>query len=111
MRYIVYWCSLECEARWKHIALNLGQSQPQARLGEKEYIDQNEENSILEESLKIWNEIVKKYKLQGDSKILIWPSQTPRFRPGEINNTFVWWKEKRITAVCTVIEGKTFKMF
>lgn len=33
----------EYQARWKHTDLNLGQSQPQARLGEKEYTDQKKE--------------------------------------------------------------------
>lgn len=111
MRYIIYWCSSEYQARWKHIELNLGQIQPQARLGGKEYTDQKGETSILEESLKIWNEIVKEYKLEGDSKLLIWPSQTSRFGVGEMDNTFVRWREKGITAICTLIEGKTFKTF
>lgn len=111
LRYIVYWCSPEYQARWKHIELNLGQSQPQARLGGKEYTDLKGENYIIEESLKIWKEVVKKYKLAGDSKLLIWPSRTPRFRPGEMDKTFERWSEKGITAVCTLIEGHNFKSF
>lgn len=41
MRYMVYWCSLEYQAKWKHIELNLDQCQPQVRPGGKEYTVQN----------------------------------------------------------------------
>ena len=51
----------------------------------KGYTHQKGEYSILEELLKVWNEIAKKYNLERDSKCLIRLSHTPRFRPGEIH--------------------------
>ena len=85
--------------------------QPQTRLGGKEHTDHKGKNLILEDAFKNWYEIVRKYKLEGDSKLLIWPSQTSQFRPGEIDTTFARWREKGITAICTLLEGKTFKTF
>jgi len=77
MRYIV---SPECQAKWKHIELNTDQSQPQTRLSEYDYPKGG--NNIVEETLIIWKEIAKKYKLEGDSKLLMWPSQASKFGPG-----------------------------
>ena len=111
LRYIVYWCSPEYEARWKHIELNLDQSQPQARLCGKEYTDQKGGNYIVEESLGIWREVVKKYGLTEDCKLLIWPSQTHTFGPSGTDHTFVWWSSRGITAMCTLMERKNLKSF
>ena len=111
MRYFVYWCSPEYQAKWKHIELNLANPQPQTRLGGKDHTDYKGENLILENALNNWYEIVKKYKLEGDSKLLIWPSQTSQFSPGETDITFARWRDKGITATCTLLEGKTFKSF
>lgn len=113
MRYFVYWCFPEYHAKWKHIELNIDNSQPQTRLGTEEYTDQKGENIIIEDSLKNWYEILKKYKLEvlEDSKLLIWPSQTSHFSPGEIDRTFIKWRDKGITAMCTLLEGNMFKTF
>lgn len=111
LRYIVYWCSPNYEARWKHIELNLGQSHPQAMLGGKEYTHHKGDNFIVEETLSIWRHVVGKYKLAGDSKLLIWPSQTLKFRPSGIDNAFVKWNERGITAMCTLIDHNNFKSF
>uniref|UniRef100_A0A3Q2QCD1 Reverse transcriptase domain-containing protein n=1 Tax=Fundulus heteroclitus TaxID=8078 RepID=A0A3Q2QCD1_FUNHE len=48
------------EAKWKQIESNVSHIQPQARLGEKERISKIAENTILEETLKIWYEVLKK---------------------------------------------------
>lgn len=49
--------------------LNLTQIWPQARLGGKDESNNITGNSIPEETLKIWYEVVKKYKGEGDSKL------------------------------------------
>lgn len=51
-------------------------------------MDQKSENLLLEETLKIWKDIVKNYRLEGDRKLLIWTSKTSRFRPGQTEYTF-----------------------
>lgn len=37
LRYIVYWCSLSYQARWKDIEMGLGLAPPQSRLSGKEH--------------------------------------------------------------------------
>ena len=46
IRFIVYWCSQEYQARWKDIELNIYQAPPQTRLGGPEYSDPKGENLI-----------------------------------------------------------------
>lgn len=86
MLYPVYWCSSDYQARWKHIELNVDQSHPQARLGGAEHTKLKGENSIAEDSLNIWYEIVRKYNLEGEIKLLVWLSHTPGFGPGARDN-------------------------
>ena len=109
MRYFIYWCSPEYQARWNHIELNMVDYQLQTRLGGKEHTDHKGENLILDDLFKNWHEIVEKYKLEGESELLIWPSQTSQF--GETDITFARWREKGITVMCTLLEGKPFKTF
>ena len=73
--------------------------QLQTRLGGKEHTDHKGENLILDDSFKNWHEI----------ELLIWPSQTSQF--GETDITFARWREKGITVMCTLLEGKPFKTF
>ena len=49
--------------------------------------------------------------MKGDSKLLIWPALSSEFKPGKLDKTFEIWKNKGITAVCTLIEGQHFKSF
>lgn len=49
--------------------------------------------------------------MEGDSKLLIWPSQSPNFGPSASDDTLIRWTERGITAICTLVEGKTFKNF
>lgn len=43
--------------------------------------------------------------------MLIWPSHSPEFRTGQLDNTFTKWRDGEITAVCTLTDGKVFKSF
>ena len=74
-------------------------------------MDLKGENSIMRVTFEIWYDVVKKYHLTGDSKLLIWPSHTPRFRPGALDKTFVKWRHKGIIAICTLIDNQYFKSF
>ncbi len=60
MRYLLV--LPDYQSRWKDVELNLDQ----APLS----LDQKGKNLILEGTPDIWNKVVKKYKLVGDSKLL-----------------------------------------
>lgn len=111
IRYLVYWCSTDYQARWKHIELNWSKNCPQTRLGEKEKPGPKRDNSIIKESLRIWYEVVKKHKMEGECRLLVWPALSPKFRPSRTDITFAGWKERGMTAMCTLIEGRFFKTF
>ena len=111
LRYVVYWCSPEYQAKWKNIEFKLDKLPPPVRLGAKDFLDIKENNTILRATLKTWSEIVKKNKLENDSKLLIWPSHSSDFGPNLLDDTFIRWTERGITAICTLVEGKMFKNF
>uniref|UniRef100_A0A8C9X7I8 Reverse transcriptase domain-containing protein n=1 Tax=Sander lucioperca TaxID=283035 RepID=A0A8C9X7I8_SANLU len=103
-------CSPEIEARWRLIEISQGQSQPQTRLGGK-VITNKDANRIVEDMLLIWKEVVNKYKLANDIKLLIWPSCNPSFRLGKIDSAFSSWKDQGLMALCQFVDGNTFKTF
>lgn len=111
LRYIIYWCSSEYYSKWKQIELNYGTCQPQTRLGEKTSNQPIEPNPIVDTTIKIWWDVLNIYKMEGDCKLLIWPLYSPKFRSGQMDNTFTRWADKGITAVCTLTERKKFKSF
>ena len=111
MRYIVCWCSSDYTAKWKQIELTQSKVKPQARLGEKQSRFQEDDNTTVTVTLAIWTEIVKRYKLEGDCRLLLWPTYTSTFRPGETDQTFKRWTEKGITAIGILTEANKFKSF
>lgn len=110
LRYIVYWCSPSYQARWKAIEMDLDRTPPQSRLS-REHMNLQCKNSIMRETFKTWYDVVKKYNLIGDSKLLIWPSHSSRFGPGVLDNTFEKWRDKGMTAICTLVDKQNFKSF
>uniref|UniRef100_A0A3Q3B6N5 Reverse transcriptase domain-containing protein n=1 Tax=Kryptolebias marmoratus TaxID=37003 RepID=A0A3Q3B6N5_KRYMA len=110
MRFMVCWCSPEMEPGWKQIELRHGGVQPQTRLGGKIVLDQSG-NRIVEDTLLIWKEIVDKYKLADVIGLQMWPTCNPNFRPGELDSSFLDWKDRGLVALCQFVEGNTFKTF
>uniref|UniRef100_A0A3B3HLW5 Reverse transcriptase domain-containing protein n=1 Tax=Oryzias latipes TaxID=8090 RepID=A0A3B3HLW5_ORYLA len=111
LRYIVCWCTTEYYSKWKQIELTYSKCPPQARLGEKIQIEITEQNPIIETTLKIWWSMVNKYDIGGDYKLLIWPSQSQKYRTGQMDNIFKKWSDRGMTAVCMLTDGKLFKSF
>lgn len=111
LKYMLCWSSTEYYAKWKKIELTQSRNPPQSRLGDKYYRHQEDDNFTVSETLKTWTDIVRKYKLEGDCRLLLWPSQTILFIPGQTDKTFTSWIDRGITAICTLTEGNTFKSF
>ncbi len=74
-------------------------------------MDLKGENSIMRETFEIWYDVFKNQKLTGDCKLFIWPSHTSRFRPGMLDKTFEKWRDKGMTAACTLVDKQHFKSF
>uniref|UniRef100_A0A3B5QUX2 Reverse transcriptase domain-containing protein n=1 Tax=Xiphophorus maculatus TaxID=8083 RepID=A0A3B5QUX2_XIPMA len=110
MRFMVCWCSPEMETGWKQIELRQGGAQPQTRLGGKIVTDKNG-NGIVEGTLLIWKEVVDRYRLADVTGLLMWPSCNSDFRPGELDSSFLGWKDRGLVALCQFVEGNTFKTF
>lgn len=105
------WCSPDYCAKWKQVELTQNRYPPQARLGDKQHRHQDDDNFTVTETLKAWTDIVRRYKLEGDCMLLLWPSQTSLFKPGLTDKAFTKWIDKGITNISTLTEGKVFKSF
>uniref|UniRef100_A0A1A8CBK3 Reverse transcriptase domain-containing protein n=1 Tax=Nothobranchius kadleci TaxID=1051664 RepID=A0A1A8CBK3_NOTKA len=111
LRYVICWCSTEYQAKWKKIELKYDTQPPQTKLGEKTSTNTSSHNHIISTTLKIWWDTIIKYKIMGDNKELIWPSYSPSFGAGKLDNTFEKWRDRGITAVHVLTEGGEFKTF
>lgn len=77
--------------------------QIQARLGDiRNIMGQQSNNEIIKQTLDIWSKMVKEYNMEGDIKLLIWPTLDPKFKPGISDAGFRGWWGNGITAVCTL---------
>ncbi|MEQ2299989.1 hypothetical protein AMECASPLE_020649 [Ameca splendens] len=101
MRFMVCWCSSEIETGWKQIKFMQGGVQPQTRLGGKIVTDKNG-NGIVENTLLIWKEVVDRYRLADVTGHLMWPSCNSNFRPGELDSSFVGWRDRGLVALAPV---------
>lgn len=72
---------------------------------------QQSKNEIIKQTLTIWRKMVKEYNMEGDIKLLIWPSLGPRFEPGIRDTGFRRWWDRGITAVCTLTHKEVLKSF
>ena len=62
LRYIVYWCSPKYYSKWKQIEINyIPSSPPQSRLGDKNSTQLKEGSPIVETTIKLWWDTVKKF--------------------------------------------------
>lgn len=111
IKYIIGWCSPNYYSKWKQIELNYGILNLQTRLGEKIHQPPKEGNQIVETTIKIWWDTMKKCKLENDCKMLIWPSHSSKFTGGQLDFTYKKWIDKGITALCTLLNGLEFKSF
>lgn len=82
MRNTVCWCSSDNAAKWKEVELTQIRVPPQARLREKQLRTQEEDNITVAETLAVCIEILRRWKLEEDRPLLLWPSGTSLFRSG-----------------------------
>lgn len=78
--------------------------QKKTRLSVNDY--QKGGKGIVKKTLTKWKKIVKKIQFGGRRQT------SPKFRPGEMDSTFVRGRNKGITAiVCALLEGRNLKTF
>lgn len=62
-------------------------------------------------TLEIWDNVVRKYKLERERSLLSWIAYDPKFKPGIYDLRFKHWTEKGVIALCTILKDGTCMSF
>lgn len=60
-------------------------------------------NHCVSFTIKKWLEVVKKFQLHKQVKILSWPAYNPHFAPATLDHGYKRWTQIGITALCKII--------
>lgn len=103
LRPLVYWCNSSYVAKWKTLELSLTDAPMQSLLGCAEKKILQTQSQWVNCSLKVWGEVVKKFELQEQIKLLRWPAHDPEFTPALLDHRYKQWTYYGITAVCKIV--------
>ena len=107
LRPLVYWCNPSYTAKWKDIERSLMDKPIQSLLGctngKKEIFQTSSQWVNL--SLKIWLEVINRFQLQKEAKLLSWPAYDPEYKPASLDNRYKQWVQLGITSICTLIKN------
>uniref|UniRef100_A0A3B1JE93 Reverse transcriptase domain-containing protein n=1 Tax=Astyanax mexicanus TaxID=7994 RepID=A0A3B1JE93_ASTMX len=110
IRAIVCWCNPKYQAQWKSIENITTHNIPiQAILADRDLKRHIEEinNPWAKHTLKMWNIVVRKYKLTDHIKILTLIA----YDSNRLDSRFKIWVIKGITALCSIVEGGEIMTF
>ena len=68
-------------------------------------------NTVTQFTLKLWFNLVQKYKLEKELGLLRWLAYDKCFTPGSLDQRFKQWIPNGLTAICTVIKNGNFMSF
>ena len=113
LRSLVYWCNRPYTAKWKTIELSLMDIPIQSLLGctDREKGIFQTRSQWVNLSFKIWLEVVKRFKLQREAKLLRWPAFDPDFIPATLDNRYKQWYHNGITSICTMVKSGDIDSF
>ena len=113
IRPIVCWCDERYEAKWKSLEQYVQGREIQSLIGggkdAKDLIKQMDR--ITQFTFKVWYDTTRKYKLEGDLRLLRWAAYDKQFIPNTLDQRFKQWIPNGITALCTVTKDGNFMSF
>lgn len=68
-------------------------------------------NSVTQFTLKIWFNLIRKYKLEKELGLIRWIAYDKGFTPGSMDQRFKQWIPTGLTAMCTLIKDGNFMSF
>lgn len=74
-------------------------------------MSQQSKNESIKQTLDIWTKMVKGYNMEEDTKLLVWSTLDPTFKPGSSDTGFRFWWDRGTTAMCTLTHKGLFKSF
>lgn len=110
---LVCWCNPAYEAKWKDIELSLMDIPIQSVLGSISRINEvlQLHNQFVAFSMKIWLQVIKRFGLQGEIRLLSWPAFDPRFLPATQDHRYKQWAQRGITSLCLMTTKGKFNTF
>lgn len=106
LRPMICWCNPSYVAQWKDIEEGLTSIPIQAIIADSNLQDliKTIENPWIKLTFKIWETVIKEYKLEEDIATLKWCAYDTHFAPNKLDTRFKDWTNKGLTALCTVME-------
>lgn len=113
LRPLIYWCNPSYKAKWKTIEFSLIDIPIQSLLGriaDKQGIPQTD-GKWVNFSLKMWLEVVQRFQLQEEVKLLKWPAYDPDYKPALYDFRYRQWVFAGLTSLCLIVESWTLDSF
>ena len=113
LRFVVSWCDETITAKWKAMETNSQDIPVQAMLGDKQLAKSNMDklDPITSFTLQTWFNVVKRLKLEKESKKLRWVAYDTAFEPGRLDQRFRSWSSKGITSYSKITEANKIQSF
>lgn len=104
---LILWCNFDHVAKWKSIELSLLNKPIQSLISNPGVIKQyNLQNQWVEFSMKIWIEVVNRFKLHKEILVLIWPVHDSDYKPAMIDRSYETWERQGITTLCLLLDNE-----
>lgn len=113
LRPLVNWCNPTYVAKWKSIETSLIDIPIQSLLScsrDKDELSLSL-NPGINFSLKVWREVVKRFQIQKEIKLLSWPAYDPDFTPASQDSRYKQWSQNGITAFCRIVTNWNLDSF
>ena len=114
LRYLVCWCNLYYEAKWKDIELTQLDIPLQALLGDKTLMRMHlgKLSPWTKVPLNIWFAECKSQKIEREMRILRWVAHDTDFAPARLDFRFKQWRiHYGIASYCLISSGTDLKDF
>jgi len=113
IRHVICWCDKDYVARWKNLEKLIQGREIQSLIADREEAMSviKQVNSVTQFTLKLWFNLVRKYKLEKELGLLRWIAYDKGFIPGSLDQIFKQWIPNGLTAICTAIKNGNFMSF
>lgn len=113
IRYIICWCDNDYEAKWKNLEKSVQGREIQSLIEDRKETMRviKQLNSVTQFTLKIWFNLIRKYKLEKELGLIRWIAYDKGFTPSSMDQRFKQWIPAGLTAMCTLIKDGNFTSF
>ena len=113
IRPVICWCDEDHVAKWKNFEQFVQGRDIQSLIGDREETLSMIEHvhTVTQFTFKMWFNLVQKYGLERELRLIQWIAYDRRFIPSSFDQTFKQWIPSEITVMCTLIKNGNFMSF